>query len=104
MSYKEMEGQGQWKPENVGDKFEGIYQRKETRKGQNGDYGVHFFNEFETGVETFITGKVLDSKLEGAEKGDRILLTFKGEERGQGGNKYKNFSVMKWDNEDKPEL
>jgi hypothetical protein len=96
--YKEVESGGMWKPEEVGAKFEGVLKSREVKRGQNDkDYTLFTFEEHETGNEVKVSGSVLENKLAEVPDGARVLLTYKGEQRGKNGNKYKDFSVAVWE-------
>lgn len=97
MAWNEVTDGGQWAPQ-IGDKLEGIIKSRETKKGQNGEYTA-FTIENAEGEAFRLWGAVLETKLGQLEDGTKVLLTYKGEQRGKNGGKYKDFSVMSWDEE-----
>jgi hypothetical protein len=104
-NWKEVEGGNVWKPETVGDKLDGTIKSREQRQGQNNqEYTSFTIVRFEDGEEIKTSGKGLEDKLKSIPDGTRILLTYKGKEKTKSGFYVKTFSVMTWDEEDKPEL
>jgi hypothetical protein len=98
MAWNEVESGGVWKPENVGDKLEGVLKSRESRTGQNDKEYISFtIAEEGTDKEVKVSGSVLENKLAEVKDGARVLLTYKGEQRGKNGNKYKDFTVAVWE-------
>jgi hypothetical protein len=95
MSWNEVTDGGAWAPQ-IGDKLEGIVKSRQTKKGQNGEYTI-FTIENTEGEEFQLWGVVLETKLGQLEDGTKVLITYKGEQRGKSGGKYKDFAVMKWE-------
>lgn len=104
-NWKEVEQGNVWKPEVVGEKLEGTIKSRETRKGQNdADYISYTLTRTEDGEDVRTSSKGLDGKLANIPDGEHVLITYKGKEKTKSGFYVKTFSVMTWDEEDKPEL
>jgi hypothetical protein len=99
--YNEVETSGgRWKPQVVGQKLEGILKSRQVRPGSNNtDYTQFHLIEQDTDQEYLLWGAVLENKLAEVEDGSKVLITFKGEARSKSGNKFPDYSVAVWSDE-----
>ena len=96
MAWKEVESEGSWSPAE-GDKLEGVIASRLTKKGQNEKDYTEFTIETDEGEHIRIWGAVLETKLGQLEDGTKVIITYKGEQRGKNGNRYKDFAVQAWE-------
>ena len=98
MEYEEINPQV-WKPENAGDQIEGRLKTKSTNVGVNNSNTYHI--ETKTGIMMVWGSTILDMRLEFAEVGEFVKITYKGKEKN---SKNQDVNIFKVEKEKKVEI